>query len=135
MRLAFAIFVVLTVPAVRADDIDSPMYHDPDIALPKVERRFPAGVAQQWIEMLGRPEADYQAQASLAIALAHERGLPGLADAAGPLQRLLEKEGTSPAVRAAAGRALVALDVRAAAPALLAYAKADAELRDVIEPA
>src|SRR3954471_20047888 len=132
--LLVGVFVVVPRPAV-GDDLDSPMYRDPEIVLPKVERRFPAGLADRWVEALGRPEADLQAQAAQAIALAHERGMPGLSVTIPPLQRALERGGQSPAVRAAAARALVALDARGAAPALLAYAVADPEMRDVTEPA
>ena len=137
MRLPLIASLVVALPSasMRADDLDSPMYRDPEIVLPKVERRFPAGLADRWLEALARPEADLQAQAALAIAAAHERGMPGLAATVGPLQRALERAGQSSAVRAAAARALVALDARAAAPALLAYTAADFEMRDLIETA
>src|SRR6476469_2438941 len=102
LPLLAALVVALPWPAARADDLDSPMYRDPEVALPKVERRFPAGLADRWLEALGRPEADLQAQAALAIAAAHERGMPGLAATAEPLQRALERDGQAPARRAAA---------------------------------
>jgi HEAT repeat protein len=124
--------VALAVPATAADGIDSPMYRDPELALPKVVRTFPAGLADRWLAVLDRPEADLQAQAAAAIALAHERGMSGLAAAVGPLTRLLDSP--SPAVRTAAARALVALDARDAAAALLKLTTTDPEVRDRIEP-
>jgi len=135
LPLLAGLVIALSCAEARADDFDSPMYRDPEIVLPRVERRFPPGMADRWLEALGRPEADLQSQAALAIAAAHERGMPGLAVTVGPLKQALERAGQSPAVRAAAARALVALDARTAAPALLSYADDDVEMRDLIEPA
>src|SRR5262245_51169649 len=129
-HLLLVLFTALPVTA--ADVIDSPMYRDPELALPKVVRTFPAGLADRWLAALDRPEAELQAQAAGAIALAHERGMTGLNAAIGPLTRLLDSP--TPAVRASVARALVALDARDVAPALLKYSAADAELRDLIEP-
>jgi len=128
-----ALAVLPALPAPAADVIDSPMYRDPELALPTVVRTFPAGLADRWLAALDRPEADLQAQAAAAVALAHGRGMTGLAPAVGPLTRLLESP--SPAVRAAAARALVALDARDAAPTLFKLASTDPAARDTVEPA
>jgi HEAT repeat protein len=125
--------ILVPLPAAGADVIDSPMYRDPELVLPKVVRTFPAGLADRWLAALDRPEADVQAHAAAAIALAHERGMSGLGPAIGPLTRLLESP--SPAVRAAAARALVALEARDAAPALLKLTTTDPEVRSTVEPA
>jgi HEAT repeat protein len=127
------LLMLVPVSASAADVIDSPMYRDPELVLPKVVRTFPAGLSDRWLAALDRPEADLQAQAAAAIALAHERGLSGLGPTVGPLTRALDNP--SPAVRAAAARALVALDARDAAPALLKFATTDPDVRDSIEPA
>src|SRR5262245_35731547 len=131
--LSLATLAILVPPSASAADvIDSPMYRDPELALPKVVRTFPAGLADRWLAALDRPEADLQAQAAAAIALAHERGMTGLMTAVGPLTRLLESP--SPAVRVAAARALVAVNARDSAPALLKLTTTDPEVRDVVEP-
>jgi HEAT repeat protein len=130
---AFFLLTIVAGPASAADVVDSPMDHDPELVRPKVVRTFPAELADRWLAALDRPEADLQAQAAAAIAAAHERGMTGLGVTAGPLIRLLESP--SSAVRAAAARALVALEARDAAPALLKLTTSDPEVRDQIEPA
>lgn len=131
--LSALLALALALPSSAADVIDSPMYRDPELVPPKVVRTFPAGLADRWRAALDRPEADLQAQAAAAIALAHERGMSGLEATVGPLTRLLESP--APAVRAAAAGALVALDARDAAPALLKLGTTDPEVRDRVEPA
>jgi HEAT repeat protein len=127
--------LALVPAAASADGIDSPMYRDPALELPKVVRTFPPGLAERWLAALDRPEAELQAQAASAIALAHERGMPGLAAAVGPLTRVLERADQSPAARAAAARALVALEARDTAPSLSRHAADTPELRELVEPA
>ena len=83
---------------------------------------------------LDRPEQDVRGRAALAIAQAHEAGLPGLAVAAPALLRVIARPDEHPAVAAAAARALVALDVRVAAPSLLKLAESeDPDLRGVVD--
>src|SRR6476646_7858751 len=95
--LSALLALALALPSSAADVIDSPMYRDPELVPPKVVRTFPAGLADRWRAALDRPEADLQAQAAAAIALAHERGMSGLEATVGPLTRLLESP--APAVR------------------------------------
>lgn len=126
---------VLLVTAALADDgLDSPMYADPPVAVARVAPVYPPGSLELWLAALDRPEQDFRAQAATTIASARERGMPGLGVAVGPLVRELDRPGGSSAVRLAAARALVTLDARDAAPALLRHLADGADYREVVEP-
>lgn len=129
--------LVLALP-LRADEpvIDSVMYRNPDLPTPRVVQTFPDGLAELWLKALDRPEADYKSRAALSIALAHERGMKGLAAMVPALVRELDRSDQHAAVRVAAARALVALDAHDAAESMSRAAVAgDADLREIIEPA
>ena len=133
--LALALLVAVGTSA-RGDDLDSIMYREPALPLPRVEKTFPKGLTDLWLAALERPDRDTRSRAALTIASAHERGMPGLSVTVSPLTRLLELPDQHPAVRAAAARALVTLAAKDAAPVLLRLAKSDdPELREIIEPA
>jgi HEAT repeat protein len=121
----------------RADDvIDSPMYRTPAIPVARVVKTFPDGMMKLWLQALERPESDYKANAAIAIAAAHERGLKGLEASVDPLRRELAKPDIRPVVRTSIVRALVALDARHAAPDLLKLTDSgDADLSELIVPA
>ncbi|MBX9580447.1 MAG: hypothetical protein K2X87_09075, partial [Gemmataceae bacterium] len=104
--VAFGLFAA---PAPADDGPDSPMDADPAVPMPRLVNAFPAGSLELWLAALGRPEQDFQAQAAMTIASAHGRGMPGLGATVGPLVRVLDRPGQSPAARLAAARALVAL--------------------------
>jgi HEAT repeat protein len=135
LALALCLLADPARPAVRADDaLDADMFREPELATARVVKTFPEGLTALWLTALDRPEADLQGRAALAVASAHERGLQGLAAAVPALLRALDRQ--NPGVRAAAARALVALDARDAAPSFLRHARdADADLREVVEPA
>jgi HEAT repeat protein len=140
-RLPTAYCLLLTayflLPTARAEEsvIDSPMYRNPELAMPRTVKTFAKGLTELWLQALERPEADYKAQAALAIGFAHEHGMKGLETTVPALERELDRPDQHPTVRLAAVRALVALDARSAAPSLLRQAQAgDAELREMIEP-
>ena len=127
--------LLLAAAASPADDgIVSVMYADPAIPLPKVVAVFPAGSLPLWLAALDRPEQAAQVQAAVTIASAHERGMPGLAAAVGPLVRVLDKPDQSPTVRLAGARALVTLDAKDAAASLLRHLPDGADYREVVEP-
>src|SRR6476660_9541873 len=87
-------------PLLRADDaLDSVMYKDPDLAVSRVVYKLPPELPGLWIEALGRPEADLKSRAAQAIAVAHERGYPGMAAAIAPLARELYRADQHPTVR------------------------------------
>src|SRR5687768_13541184 len=71
------------------DPIDSPMYRDPDLPVPRIVYKLPPRLPGLWLEALARPEADLKAKSAQAIALAHERGFPGMDVAVAPLAREL----------------------------------------------
>jgi len=143
----------------RADegDLDSRMYHDPELPFSKIVWVYPENLLPLWLEALERPEADYQCRAALAIVLAHKEGIKGLEAAIDPLLAALARldqtektssnasssqsevgTGSSPKtlVRLALARALIELDTRQAAPQLFEQTQSgDRRLRDLIEPA
>jgi HEAT repeat protein len=120
----------------RGDDLDSVMYSAPEIRVARTVKTHSAKLAEAWAAALERPERDVRVGAALAIARAHEDGAAGLTAAIPALLRVLDRPDEHPAVRAAAVRALVALDARAAAPAFLALAAGDdPDLCDAVESA
>src|SRR5207247_1101142 len=114
--------------------IDSPMYHDPELPMPKVVPAHLDKVKPLWLKALARPEADVKRQAAQAIAVAHREGMKGLDAMVAPLRKVLEDREAHPAVRLAVARALIVLDARAAAESLFAQAQqSGGELRDLVE--
>ncbi|MEO2092107.1 MAG: hypothetical protein ABGY75_21850, partial [Gemmataceae bacterium] len=119
------------------DVVDSPMYLDPPLPTAEVVRTFPPGLLDQWLTALDRAdEPETQARAALAIALAHERGMPGLTAAIPKLTRNLEQEKQPPAAALATAKALVALDAKQSAAPLFTRSQSEsASFRELVEPA
>ena len=135
--LAVGLFVCLPMPVRAIDDlIDSPMYRDPDLPVPRVEFVLPDGAVALWVKALAQPEAELKCQTSDAIALARGRGLKGLETTVAPLRAAFDSVGQHPSVRLATARALVALDAKDAAAILLEHSQTGGgDLRAVVEPA
>ncbi len=118
------------------DPIDSPMYKLPDLPVPVEVKVFPDKTLGLWLKALERPEVDLKCKAADAIALAGRRGVKGLETAVGPLLAALDRQDQDSAVRLSAAQALIALDVREAAPSLLRQAASGgSEMRSLVEPA
>jgi HEAT repeat protein len=115
--------------------IGSPMYRAPELPQPRIVTKLPPRLPALWLEALERPEADYKTKAAQAIALAHQRGFPGMEVAVGPLTRALDRPDQHPTVRVAVARALVVLDAKAAAAGLAKLAATDTDVREIVEPA
>jgi HEAT repeat protein len=133
-----ATVVALTAGRAAAAELDTVRDTDPDLgkAPPEVVvRSFDPRLKPLWLEALARPEADLQRQAADAIARARRLGMTDLDDTVPPLLALLEATDTHPTVRLAVIRALVALDARPAAPALMAAGRHGADAARLIEPA
>jgi HEAT repeat protein len=156
--LSITVAVVgLMTPMSRADDagLDSRMYHDPELPIPKIVRVYPGNLVPLWLVALGRPEADYQCRAALSVVLAHREGIKGLEAAVDPLLEALARidspadendsassvqgdtgSSTKFLVRLAIARALIELDARQTVPQLFQLTQGgDRRLRDLIEPA
>jgi HEAT repeat protein len=122
-------------PPLPIELIDSPMYTSPDLPKPDVEWVFPEVAIKLWLAALERPEAEMKCKAADAITRAHKQGVKGLESAVARLLSLFEQPGQHPAVRLAAVRALVTMDVRQTAPRLFDHLQTvDADVRDWIEP-
>ncbi len=103
--------------------------------MPRAVTVYPKGLETMWLEALRRPEADYQRQAALIIALAHRHGIKGLEIAVAPLLETLERPDQHLSARLAVVRALIELDAREGAPRLFALSQSgNRDLRDLIEP-
>src|SRR5207244_4924398 len=103
-------------PAFATDEvIDSVMYKDPDVPMPRVVKFFPPRLTSLWLWALERPDQDLKCQAAATIALAHRRGMPGLETTIAPLLQPLDQPGQHPTVRPAAAHALITRDARPAA--------------------
>jgi HEAT repeat protein len=134
-RCVSLLVLLVGAPALaRGDELDSVMYSEPSIPVARVEKKYPSGLPELWLKALERPERDLRSSAALAIARAHEEGVPGMAATAPALLRLLDRADESTAVKAAAVRALAALGARDAAPAFFDLIKIDdPDLRDAAE--
>jgi HEAT repeat protein len=134
--LSLAVAALVADASARGDEaLDSVMYQDPALPVARVVPKLPARLPDLWLEALGRPEAEFKCQAAQAIARAHERGLPGMAAAAGTLAHELDRPDQHPTVRLALARALVTLDASDAAATLSRAAVRDPELQDLVDPA
>src|SRR2546425_13244644 len=76
---AFILLLFLVSPGRASDDIiDTAMYKNPDLPVPRVVLTFPEEAKTLWLRALERPEVDLKCKAADAIALAHRRGGKGL---------------------------------------------------------
>src|SRR5947209_10113758 len=115
--------------------IDSPMYQDPELPVPRLVPVFPEKAKGLWLKALERPEADLRRQAADAITLAHQRGFKGMETTIPALLAALDRPDQHPTVRLAIAKALFSLDARQAAARLLQQAEAGGDLGDLVEPA
>lgn len=130
--------VVLVCTGRVAAQIDTAREQDPRLEADQEARtvlRFDPRLKPLWLEALARPEADLQRQAAEAIGRAHSLGMPGLQEALPRLLTLLQARDTHPVARLAAVRAVIALDAREAAAALMTRAQLDGlETARLVEP-
>jgi HEAT repeat protein len=131
------LFLSLPGPLQAFDpELDSVMYHNPELLRPRVVPVLPAGATSLWLKALERPELELRCRAADTISQAHEIGLKGLEVTLAPLRAALDQTDQDPAVRLAAAHALVVIDAREAAPSLLQQAQAaGGDLANLVEPA
>jgi HEAT repeat protein len=115
--------------------IDSVMYRDPLLPVPKVVLKLPSRLPDLWLEALERPEVALKTQAAQAIARAHERGMGGMSVTVAPLRKQLEDPKLDATARLAIVRALIVLDAKGAAPDLARIVDADPDVRNLVDPA
>jgi len=136
--VAVPLALLLAASGLGAGDVevDLARYQDPKTELPSTVTVFSPKLKPLWLQALRGPEVDVRRQAAQTIALAHERGMPDLADTAAPLEQTLDASDEHPVVMRAAAQALIALDARQAAPRLLEHAMRDGlEMAQLVEPA
>lgn len=89
-----------------------------------------------WIEVLQRPETDYQRMAAESIALAHKKGVSDLDQAVPALETIVTAESSHHAARFAAARALIVINSRSSANKLLESSQMwGSDLKQLVEPA
>ena len=135
-----AALLALILPALSSHagdvELDSARYQDPKIELPEPAPAFSPRLKPLWLEALARPETDLKRQAARTIALAHQQGMPDLADTATPLVQALDAPHRHPVVVLAAAHALVVLDARQTADVLFEHATRDGlDMAQLVEPA
>jgi HEAT repeat protein len=137
VALGVVVTLGLVSPCHAYDDvIDSPMYRDPQLPVPRVVMVFPEPTKVLWQKALDGPEAAVRCRAAETIALARRRGVKGLETTIDPLLAALDHLDQPPTVRLAVAQALIALDARSSAAALLrADKESGGDLRDLVEPA
>ncbi len=112
------------------------MDSDPELHLPQPVKEVNPKLAALWMKALERPETDMQRMAAETIARAHQGGVPDLVQAVPRLEAILRAEGSHPAARFAAARALIVLESRRSSDKLfLASQTYGADLRQLVEPA
>jgi HEAT repeat protein len=135
-RPSCLLFLLCIGPGASASEVDFARKSDPRLEPVKKVAKFAPRLKSLWLEALSRPEADLKRRAAEAIARAHRLGMSGLADTAPRLVEELEAAGSHRVVRLAAAQALIALDARQAAPALMKFAQADdLDASRLVEPA
>lgn len=128
--------VALPAPAADVIRVDFQMLSDPDIpSLPPIAE-FDLRCIPLWSQALKRPEVDYQRMGAETAARAHQLGMPGVDALTPQLRHILSARETAPPARFAAARALIALDDRQSANALLEQSRSGGLLlRQLVEPA
>ncbi|MCO6457662.1 MAG: hypothetical protein J5I93_20355 [Pirellulaceae bacterium] len=104
-------------PAV-AEELDSLRFQDPVLVVTRRVEVYDQGLAELWLQALNSDEVDLQRQAADTIAMAHQRGVPGMNGTRDGLLDKLRGQPLHPLVQLAVARALLVLDARQAAPAL-----------------
>jgi len=137
--LLFAACLVLSLlasePACAEIRPEFLMYSDPEVQLPGTVKSYTPRLKALWLDALARPEHDMQRQAAETIGKAHQMGVSDLEEAIPQLEKLLVADGSHPATRFAAARALIALKSQQSAPKLFdAAQRHESELRQLIEP-
>ena len=135
--LAAVLTPVAAPPHAAAFDlaIDQAQELDPPVRVPRDGLAFSEKLLPLWLEALDRPDAEPRRLAIDTLALAAERGMPGL-DAAVPRLETILGDDHDPLTRRAAAATLVALDASTAAPLLAAAADRDGLLvARAVEPA
>jgi HEAT repeat protein len=133
--LATLTVLVWTMTA-HADELER--VRDGELRLPHATRvnRFDPRLKGLWLEALGRSENDLKCQAAEAIHRAHLKGMPDLTDTAPRLLEELTTRNAHPLVRLKTAQALISLNARQAAPALLKLAQEGGpEAAQLVEPA
>ncbi|MBL8848393.1 MAG: hypothetical protein JNG89_01860, partial [Planctomycetaceae bacterium] len=135
--LPWMIVLCCTAPCSAAGiTTDFLMDSDPEIRAPDPVVAFDPALKSLWMEALQRPEADMQRMAAETIARAHRLGVPDLAAAVPPLERIVEDRASHPAARYSAAHALIVLDSQGSAEKLLGAAETyGSDLRQLVEPA
>jgi HEAT repeat protein len=109
---------------------------EPDIAVPIPTPNVHPEMKGLWLTALQRPEVDLQRMTAESIARAKQIGVLELTEAVPRLEEILRADGSHPAARFAAARALIVLDSRASGEMLWEAAQTrGADLRHLIEPA
>lgn len=89
-----------------------------------------------WKSAMARPESELKRQVADSIAVAHRLGHDGMKAAIPELTALIQEEKIHPATRQAAANALIVLDSRGSAAALMAASQnGNKDLRQLVEPA
>ncbi len=128
--------LISLTPGSWAAQVESVMDTDPHFELPGEVPVFSPKLKPLWLEALAQPEADLKRRVAETIADAHRRGMPDLADTAGPLAKTLDTPNQHPIVKLSCVRAIVQLDARQAAPVLYRHAASDRfDMAQLVEPA
>ncbi len=116
-----SLLLLTTAPAAaQVEPASWIMYHQPQLATPKLEFHYPPKLVALWVQALQQGDLDLKRRAAAALAAAPPRGVPNLETAIPPLIQLLQDPDQPRVMRLTAAQALVALEARQAAEPLCA---------------
>ncbi|MBS0202668.1 MAG: hypothetical protein JSS49_07185 [Planctomycetes bacterium] len=123
-------------PAAAAEiEIHFLLENDPPTRFQTVPWTLNPELLPLWKRAMARPESELKRQVADSITVAHRMGHAGMQEAIPELMAVLQEEQNHPAARHAAANALIALDGRGSASALmLASQKGNKDLRQLVEP-
>ena len=133
LGIAFAAICPVSASAVETPWL---MYEDPVLHQRQTENGFPPKLVDCWLQAMARPEREMKRRAALAVVRGAAKGVPGLEKTVDPLCRILSDPDQDHVVHLTAARALVALEAKEAAPALIEATRPDdLEMAEVVESA
>ncbi|MEM6470578.1 MAG: hypothetical protein AAF802_13560 [Planctomycetota bacterium] len=122
--------------AAELPDVEYVMYSDPKFESPPVRIEITSRPLDLWLETLQKPYPKLQRQIVDTIAVAKERGVPGVQRAVDPLVQLLSQSDLDPLLRRSLVKALVTLDAKEHAPLLVEQAlRHGRAVSSIVEPA
>lgn len=117
-------------------EIDRLLEYSPVLRESQVRAVFDPQLLDLWLDALDQGEVDLRRELADSLAIAAERGMPGMDKAIPKLKSLVESDDAHPLIRRSVARALVAIEAEQCAELLHELSRgSDRSLCELIEPA